>query len=195
MRTSNKISIVATVATVVIVTAVVVSHYRTPGFRIRTATYSVKTKVSAFPPLEDLTTPESAYAAIQRAYVAEGNSAWERLSVPRLRREDVRVRSISGPAPAPAPPLSSERAEMELGAEVTEVHVADRTNAAVFAQMHYPQGDRIDIRWLEQQEGRWLNCGNDVVNTLDAARKLFERYCARKVAEERRLGVRPEREP
>ena len=46
--------------------------------------YQVHKKVSDFPNREDLTTPEAAYASINRAYAAEGDAAWPRLSVPSL---------------------------------------------------------------------------------------------------------------
>jgi len=44
--------------------------------------YEIRKKVSDFPNREDLTTPEAAYASIHRAWVAEGDAAWPRLSVP-----------------------------------------------------------------------------------------------------------------
>ena len=44
--------------------------------------YEVHKKVSDFPDREDMSTPEAAYALINRAYAAESNAAWPRLSVP-----------------------------------------------------------------------------------------------------------------
>ena len=48
--------------------------------------YEVHKKVSDFPDREDLSTPEAAYATIHRAYAAEGDAAWLRLSAPKTLR-------------------------------------------------------------------------------------------------------------
>ena len=49
--------------------------------------YEVHKRVSDFPDREDLSTPEAAYATIHRAYAAEGDAAWPRLTVSELRRK------------------------------------------------------------------------------------------------------------
>ena len=67
--------------------------------------YEVNKKVSAFPEQEDLSTPEAAYAAIQRAYAAEGDRVWPRLSVPDLAED------MADLAKAPKKPLPNEAAE------------------------------------------------------------------------------------
>ncbi|HQN81057.1 MAG TPA: hypothetical protein PLB64_08360, partial [Kiritimatiellia bacterium] len=59
---------------------------------------SVHRRVADFPALEDLSTPAAAYAAIHRAWAAEGDAAWRRLSLPRLA--DRLPRATAAPLPA-----------------------------------------------------------------------------------------------
>ena len=70
--------------------------------------------------------PEGAYAAIHRAYAAEGDAAWKRLSVPELAAKL---------PDAAKKPLPKEAAERFLNAEILEVHVWDGVHAEVIAQM------------------------------------------------------------
>ena len=144
-------------------------------------TYTVGKKVVDFPTNEDLSTPEAAYAAIQRAYVAEGDAAWARLSVRKLHQ---------GEPPAEKKPITGEYAARELSAEVVEVHFCGETNATVLARMQWSRGEGIDIRHLQLENGRWLNLGNDAADTLEKARKTFANRCAQREAE-RILSSRP----
>ena len=50
--------------------------------------------------------------------------------------------------------------------------------------------ERIDLRWLKPEKGRWLNDGNDMVGTLDEARRVFARRWARSEAQAK-LSSRP----
>ena len=121
-------------------------------------TYGVNRRVSAFPTNEDLSTPEAAYATITRAWIAEGLAAFPRLSVHEL------AKAMSSPPRKPAP---AQEAAMWLDAEVLEVNVYHQTNACVFARLNVGGKERIDLRWLKPEKGRWLNDGNDMVGTLD----------------------------
>jgi hypothetical protein len=143
--------------------------------------YAVGRKVSDFPTNEDLSTPEAAYATIERAYVAEGDAMWRRLSVRQLAQQMPTT---------PSKPVTGKRAEQALGAEVLEVWFDGQTNAAVFARVPEPRGELVDIRYLELEGARWLNRGNDVTGTLAEARKLFARRCAYREAG-RKLVSRP----
>ena len=124
--------------------------------------YEVRKKVADFPDQEDLSTPESAYATIHRAYAAEGMSAFHRLSVPDLA---VRIPGVKQPLP-------KEEAERFLNAEILEVHIWEEINAVVIAQtIDKQKHDYFDERWLKLVNGRWLNEGNGGSGTIEQARK------------------------
>jgi hypothetical protein len=128
--------------------------------------YEVRKKVADFPDMEDLSTPESAYATIERAYIMEGGSGpfWQRLSVPELA---VRM------TPGAKKPLPKDVAEISLNCEIIEVHVWDETHAVVIARtkVYGREGYVMDLRWLELVKGRWLNTGNDHADSIENARK------------------------
>jgi hypothetical protein len=130
-------------------------------------TYPVGKKVLEFPANDDFSTPEAAYAALYRAYVAEGDAMWPRLSIRSL------AESLSTAAKKPLP---AEIAESELNAEVVEVRFCDATSATVFARLQFgndPKVQGIDIRSFGLENGHWLNAGEDVAATLENAREKF----------------------
>jgi hypothetical protein len=130
-------------------------------------TYEVGRKVSSFPQREDLSTPESAYASIHRAVAAEGFAAFDRLSVARI------VAMSRGVRP---PAFPEGYGATLLGADVLEVHLWDRSHAVVVARLPLRgPGKPFDVRSLERVGGRWLNAGNDRVDTLEQARKDVDR--------------------
>ncbi len=135
-----------------------------------TRMYELHVKVKDFPEREDLSTPEGAYAAIHRAYAAEGDAAWKRLSVPELA------------AVMPdheKKPLPKETAERFLDADILEVHVWYGVHAEVIARMIDGSGsDHIDLRALKLIEGRWLNNGNNGSDTLEHARQRIAKIQA-----------------
>jgi beta-lactamase regulating signal transducer with metallopeptidase domain len=129
--------------------------------------YEVHKKVSDFPDREDLSTPEAAYASIHRAYVAEGDAAWPRLSVP--------WQAERMPPAGAKRPLPKETADRLLGAEILEVHVWDGKHAVVIAREERSDGrDYMGMRWLDRVEGRWLNESNDSRRTIEQARQKIE---------------------
>jgi beta-lactamase regulating signal transducer with metallopeptidase domain len=126
--------------------------------------YQVNKKVSEFPDREDLSTPEAAYASIHRAFAAEGEAAFSRLSAPKLAEH----------MPHPAKkPLAKIVAEPFLDAEILEVHLWGDTHAVVIARMTNVKQTReyMDLRSLIRVKGRWLNIGNDARDTLEQARQ------------------------
>ena len=60
-------------------------------------TVSVNRKVSDFPTGEDLSTPEAAYVGLLRAYAAEGDAAYARLSITELAKDI----PLDRPSPCP----------------------------------------------------------------------------------------------
>jgi len=141
---------------------------------------SVHRRVADFPALEDLSTPAAAYAAIHRAWAAEGDAAWRRLSLPRLADRLPR---------ATAAPLPAARAAPLLGAEIVEVHLWGQTNAVVIARMTNINGrSYMDLRLLACWNGRWLNTGNDMRSTLEEARQKAAQLRAYHFVEQLRLS-------
>jgi hypothetical protein len=133
-------------------------------------TYTLHKKVSDYPGNEDLSTPDAAYAVFNRACASGDQAVWGRLSIESIARHF--------PAKAEPKPVSAKAADEWLSAEVVEVNTYRDGFAMVFARIPHPTKEIIDIRCLERQGGRWLNAGNDVVGTLEEARKLFARRCA-----------------
>ena len=143
--------------------------------------YAVNRKVSGFPTNENLSTPEAAYASLARAWAAEGDAVFARLSVAEL---------ASGMPSTPRKPLVAKDAAVLLGAEVLEVAVHWQTNAIVLARQKSGVREWIDMRWLRPENGRWLNHGNDARDTLEEARKKCASSCAYVEAKET-LASRP----
>ena len=54
----------------------------------------------------------------------------------------------------------------------------------------YRGKDQIDVHWFTRENGRWLNSGNSVVETLEEARELFSGRSAREEARIK-LDARP----
>ena len=135
-----------------------------PAIRI----YPVNRRISDFPTNEDLATPEAAYAALYRAWAAEGDAAFSRLDVSKYARN---------PCPTPKP-LSAKEAAIWLNADIIEVNVHQDTNACVLARITRNGKESIDMRLLNREDGRWLNKGQDEWDTLDQARRKFPHICA-----------------
>jgi hypothetical protein len=134
-----------------------------------TRTYEVGKTVSSFPRREDLSTPEAAYASIHRAIAAEGYSAFDRLSTPRV---------VSTSRGVPPPAISEAYREKLLRANIDEVHVWDQSHAVVIArQPTRGPGTAFNLRSLERVGRRWLNAGNGKADSLAQARKEVERLC------------------
>ena len=86
--------------------------------------------------------------------------------------------------------MPAKEAEEWLNAEVLEVDIYCKTNAGVFAKVRYRGKDQIDVHWFTRENGRWLNSGNSVVETLEEARELFSGRSAREEARIK-LDARP----
>jgi hypothetical protein len=131
-------------------------------------TYTVGIKVSAFPTNENLSTPQAAYANLNRKVAREGWDAFRDLSTRAVRESldrDPKARSLKGK------PLPKERAAQYAGAEVLEVWCLDRV-ASVIAKFPSADGsNRFDYRGFAWEDQRWLNTGEGIADTLDAARE------------------------
>jgi hypothetical protein len=144
--------------------------------------YAVNRKVSGFPTNENLSTPEAAYATLNRLSASGDKGFWRRLSAPSLAK-DLPVESGTRP-------VSRKEAEESLNTEIVEVRIQSNNNALVIARVPSASRAVFDLRWLERSDNRWLNAGNDVTGSLEEARKLFVRRTAHREAE-LRLSSRP----
>lgn len=147
------------------------------GLRI----YPVNKKVSEFPEGENLSTPEGAYVAINRAMANGEQGAWRRLSVQSLAER-------MPPADAPRREVPAEAARSDREAQIVEVRTFRGTFAAVIAKLPGGMLPSYDKRTLGWEEGRWLNRGQTIFPSIAQARASFARQCAGLVQE---TQVRP----
>ena len=133
--------------------------------------YEVNRVVADFPPTEDMSTPEAAYATINRID-RNDPSAWQKVSVAALAERFAQEGSKRQTAADP------EWAKVLLQARIREVVIWNMTRAAVIAEL--PQGlsgkkvvQPIDVRSLQLEKGRWLNAGNDRFESIEQAKAAF----------------------
>jgi len=133
--------------------------------------YPVNRSVLDFPETDDFSTPESAYAAINRVMAADDQEGWQRVSVKslaeRLSQEQNRKREID-----------PEWSKVVLNAKILEVRIKD-DQAVVIAE--FPQNlsskpikNPIDYRHLILEDGKWLNTGENRYDTIEQARTKFD---------------------
>jgi prepilin-type processing-associated H-X9-DG protein len=133
--------------------------------------YEVNRVVADFPPTEDMSTPEAAYATINRID-RNDPSAWQKVSIAALAERFAREGSNRRTAVDP------EWVKVLLQARIREVVIWNLTRAAVIAEL--PQGlsgkkvvQPIDVRSLQLENGRWLNTGNDRYASIEQAKAAF----------------------
>lgn len=133
--------------------------------------YQVNRKVSDFPD-NDFSTPESAYAAINAVSTQGDNQSWAKVSVPRLAKRFKKTKRFYD--------VSKEWVEVLGNAKILEVFIYAQEKAVVAAELPQASSSKlirspIDVRWLEKYEGKWLNTGNDRVNSVAEAKTKFNR--------------------
>jgi hypothetical protein len=98
--------------------------------------YTLNKKVSDFPPSQDMTTPEAAYATIMRDYMATGasDSEWSKISIWKKR----------GTQPRKVPP---DIVQNYLNARIVEVEIFKERCAQVVAEMQEDGVIRIGINF------------------------------------------------
>jgi len=132
--------------------------------------YMVNRTVAEFPPAEDFSSPESAYAAINRVMASGSREGWMRVStkvnaqrIAQSQRQDQQV--------------SANWAKVVLNARILEVRIqGDR--AMVIAEFGQELSSQkivspIDARSLKLEDGKWLNAGEDRFDTVEEAAQKF----------------------
>ncbi len=132
--------------------------------------YEVNRSVSEFEQ-EDFSTPEAAYASINRVSASGGPEEWQRVSIKKLAER------LAGESKKGKTDVDPEWASVLLNARILEVRIWNGTDAVVFAELPQafsskPVRSQIDIRHLKLEDGRWLNAGNDRVWTIEEARAI-----------------------
>lgn len=142
--------------------------------------YPVDRSVADFPAGEDFSTPEAAYATINRMDRSDP-VAWRRVSIARsAKRFAAEAEQVQLVAP--------ERAKVRANTRIREVLVWNMTKAAVIAEL--PQGssgkkpvEPIDVRSFELENGRWLNAGDSGFKSVEDARAHFVGRIQRETAQ------------
>jgi len=137
------------------------------GFRV----YSVNRGVTEYTPGEDLSTPEAAYATVNRM-PQDDPSAWQKVSIAALAERFVQE---GRQRPTTADP---EWTRVLRHARIRDVIIWRDTQAAVIAEL--PQGfssrpivASVDVRYFQREKGRWLNAGNNRFVTVEQAETDF----------------------
>jgi len=143
--------------------------------------YQVNRSVADFPAGEDFSTPEAAYATINRMD-RDDPAAWKKVSVARLAAR------MGGDGSDRKRAVDPEWAKVMANARIREVVVWNVTKASVIAEL--PQElsskkivDPFDVRYLQLENGRWLNMGNDRFASVEAAKAKFMSWIQRETAE------------
>gem|GEM_PF-410843 len=151
--------------------------------------YQVNKAVAEFPEEEDFSTPEAAYAVAQRVSAGGGGPAdWARVSVQRKRAALLAL-------PEGKQEVPPEIAQRRLNARILEVRLFRDRYAVVLAETRWKfdadpdERTVIDVRHLELEDGRWLNVGQDVVDSVERGRLIFARVCARHIGKPTRPKV------
>ncbi len=138
--------------------------------------YEVNRRVVDFPAGENFSTPEAAYATINRMDRGDP-SAWRRVSVARSANrfaadsEHVKI-------------VDPEWTKVLANARIRGVLVWNMTKAAVIAELSLGSSSKkivepFDVRYLELEKGRWLNMGNDRFASIEAAETKFRNWIQR----------------
>lgn len=138
--------------------------------------YQVNRTVAEYPEKEDFSTPETAYAAINRISASGDATGWQQVSVKEIAEKLGRENKNGKMKVEP------EWAKVLLNAKILEARICENNVAAVAAKLPQeysskPINKPIDIRYLRLEDGKWLNTGNDRVWTIEEARAQFSNLC------------------
>ncbi|MHC4525733.1 MAG: M56 family metallopeptidase, partial [Planctomycetota bacterium] len=167
------------VATLLITTSMAVSNKQTDPVDTQNENvrvYQVNRNVSDFPD-NDFSTPESAYAAINRVMAADDYKGWQRVSAKSLSGRLSKERQTRKKK------VDSEWAKVVLNAQILEVRIKD-DHAVVIAQFSQelsskPIREPIDYRHLILEDDKWLNKGENRYDTIEQARGKFDQMLER----------------
>jgi beta-lactamase regulating signal transducer with metallopeptidase domain len=135
--------------------------------------YTVGKRVDEFPD-NNLTTPESLYAAINQVMASK-----DKLKIAKLQEElnlakiAIPEREINNIVNMP-----DDFAQVLKTAEIKQVYIFKDSLALVIA---FFDGENVrnpyDVRWCENKDNKWFNIGNDRVNSIDEAVSKLVKRC------------------
>ncbi|MHC4758992.1 MAG: hypothetical protein ACYTE8_10075, partial [Planctomycetota bacterium] len=143
--------------------------------------YKVNRKVADFPVGEDFSTPEAAYATINRLSASGDLGFWRRVSARELAERM--------PVEKGKRQLSKIKIHGFMDSEILEVRVFEGTFAYVLAKVPNTWKTIIDTRSFEFEDGLWKNSGNSVFGSVEEARKKFDIMCGRRVEQPKREKI------
>ncbi|MCE5187524.1 MAG: M48 family metalloprotease [Planctomycetaceae bacterium] len=154
--------------------------------------YAVNRNISQFPPAEDFSTPENAYAAINRVMADESTAGWLRGSTEEVGKRIAEFARFDKQA-------DPEWAKVVLNAYILEVRKKGNV-AIVIARLPQEFSSKkiinpIDCRYVEFENGKWLNAGEDRFDHVEqAAAKFSKRFEIQKETEDahRAIFLKPE---
>ena len=160
---------------------------------VQTRVYQVNRTVSDFLETEDFSTPETAYAAINRVMAADEYDVegWQRVSIKGV--------SIQGGKKRSPRKVDPQWAKVVLNARILEVRICD-DQAVVIAEFPQDLSDKpirepIDYRHLNFEDGKWLNTGENRYDTIQQARDKFDQMLEKDlIAEEQYTNVLDKKE-
>jgi hypothetical protein len=134
--------------------------------------YEVNKSVRDFPKKEAFSTPEVAYAVINRVMADGRQGDWRRISTAKTANR-------LPFADAQTVEVKPELAKMWLDARIIEVRIFQQHHAMVIAEVK-PQGKPsfFDGRIVNLENGKWLDAGQSVYKSVDQARSTFAGSCA-----------------
>ena len=140
--------------------------------------YEVNKKVCDFPEGEDFSTPEAAYATINRLSASGDQGFWRRVSAKKVAR---RIPVKEGKRE-----VSKTAVHEWVNATVIEVRTFQGKFAMVSAKVPHKWKTVIDTRSFELEDGRWRNAGNSAFGSVEEARKKFDILCGNRVGRPKR---------
>jgi hypothetical protein len=141
--------------------------------------YAVGRSVTQFPERQDLSTPESAYAAVARVRVAGRLEDWESVSLHMPSKAKFEAATRHWREAGAAARQKWETALLK--AEITEVWKMDTGSAAVIAKIDESvHGSAFDVRHFALNGGRWLNSGHGSAGQLRTLARMLRAGSAAK---------------
>jgi len=143
--------------------------------------YEVNRRVADFPAGEDFSTPEAAYATINRMDW-DDPSSWQKVTVAR------KAARMGGSGSEPKRTTDPEWLKVLANARIREVLVWNMTKATVIAELPQELSSKkivepFDRRNFELENGRWLNTGNSRFNSIEEAKTQFIGWIQRETAQ------------
>ncbi len=139
---------------------------------------AINRPVKDFPEKTDLSTPETAAAAFQRAIINPDPKLWLKLSAWKYGPEDVKRVKAETEGKMGSKDEIALMNNAYRNAEIVEVQTYRDGVAQVISKLKFPKGvgrDPYSLRTFVRINGSWKNFGEDRLPSVEAAEKRFDR--------------------